>query len=247
MALFTDGLLSSLDDLTAMDSQLTPVAATEEINVTQKLTLAQDEIGLELKMLLARLMGQDAPELNSVVSTPALKLWHTYLALEMVYADAYNNQLNDRYAGRREQFKAKAQQARERLIEIGVGIAHEPVPQAKTPEVTTATSAYLTDGTYYVTMAWVNRRGEEGAGATPAAITTSNGTFLVTPADPPETAAGWNVYAGSAPDAMVLQNGTPLGTNETWLQPALAYKRRAPGTGQPPSYLGRLPRLIQRG
>ena len=46
---------------------------------------------------------------ENVVVTPALKLWHTYRALEMVYGDAYNSQLNDRYAGKRDQFHERGE------------------------------------------------------------------------------------------------------------------------------------------
>ena len=41
---------------------------------------------------------------RQVVVTPPLKLWHTFRTLEMVYGDAYNSQLNDRYAGKRDEF-----------------------------------------------------------------------------------------------------------------------------------------------
>ena len=39
------------------------------------------------------------PSIEQVVVTPPLKLWHIFRTLEMVYRDAYNSQLNDRYAG----------------------------------------------------------------------------------------------------------------------------------------------------
>src|ERR1043165_9003057 len=99
MALFTDGPVSCIVDLTARDTQLLNVAVAEGIDVTQKLALAQDELALELATLLARTSFLDQmlslstePDLGSVVVTPALKLWHTLRSLELVYADAYNNQ-----------------------------------------------------------------------------------------------------------------------------------------------------------
>ncbi len=45
-----------------------------------------------------------ADDPGRVVVTPPLKLWHMFLSLEMVYRDAYNSQLNDRYAGKRDEF-----------------------------------------------------------------------------------------------------------------------------------------------
>ena len=259
MALFTDGPAASMEDLTAQDSQLLDVASVEGIDVAQKLALAQDELALELDALLTRLSYVDQlfwlapqPGLGSVVVTPALKLWHTFRSLEMVYSDAYNNQLNDRYAGKRDQFHVRAKWAYETLVAAGIGVASVPVPQAATPAVTAAAAPApgtpLPVGTYYATVAWVNAGGQDGASAIPATIATTGGSLLVQPADaPPRTAAGWNVYVGTGPDSMALQNGSPIAIGRTWLQPAVVAAGRPPGPGQRPSYLKPVPRMIQRG
>jgi hypothetical protein len=130
MALFTDGPASSMEDLTAQDSQLLDVASVEGIDVTQKMALAQDELALELNALLTRLSSSEQlfrlaadSNLGSVVVTPALKLWHTFRSLEMVYSDAYNSQLNDRYAGKRDQFHLSAKWAYDMLVAAGIGVA----------------------------------------------------------------------------------------------------------------------------
>src|SRR5271157_683652 len=259
MALFTDGPASSMEDLTAQDSQLLDVTSVEGIDVTQKLALAQDELTLELNALLTRLSYVDQlfwlapqPNIGSVVVTPALKLWHAFRSLELVYTDAYNNQLNDRYAGKRDQFHSRAQWAYQTLVAAGIGIASVPVPQAATPAVTAAAAAApgapLPDGTYYATVAWVNAAGEEGVSALPATIGTTGSSLLVQPAgDPPKTAAGWNVYVGADPDSMALQNGSLIAIGQTWLQPAPLAAGRPPGLGQRPTYLKPVPRMIQRG
>ncbi|HEY2018931.1 MAG TPA: hypothetical protein VGH38_35745 [Bryobacteraceae bacterium] len=259
MALFTDGPVSCILDLTARDTQLLNVAVAEGIDVTQKLALAQDELALELTTLLNRLSYTDQAfwlppqaDLGSVVVTPALKLWHTLRSLELVYADAYNNQLNDRYAGKRDQFHRQAESAYEKLIQIGLGIASCPVPQPATANIVAAPGPYgtnpLPDGTYYVTTAWVNSQGEEGASAVPSAVATSRGTFLVPSGSAPRNATGWNVYVGTAPEAMSLQNSSPLAAGQTWLQPGtLTSGGRAPGAGQSPSYIKPVPRMLQRG
>ena len=44
MALFTDGPISSIEDLRGTTPQLLDVASAEGIDVTRKLALAQDEI-----------------------------------------------------------------------------------------------------------------------------------------------------------------------------------------------------------
>ncbi|HEV3334576.1 MAG TPA: hypothetical protein VG096_26490 [Bryobacteraceae bacterium] len=254
MALFTDGCISDLEDLIALDSQLLDVATVEGIDVTRKLVSAQDEIGLELITLLDRLHFTDQPfwmppqpRLSDVVVTKPLKLWHTYRALEMVYSDAYSSQLNDRYGAKRDQFHKAAQGALEKLIRIGVGVASYPVPRAQPPQVTPIPGG-LADGVYYVTMAWVNSAGEEGASAIPVVTTLSASTIQVQPTPPPPTVAGWNLYAGHAPDRMVLQNSSPIPTGEMWIQTgALAQAGNAPGAGQEPNYLKPIPRILQRG
>jgi hypothetical protein len=255
MALFTDGTPSCILDLTARDTQLLNVAVAEGIDVTQKLVLAQDELALELGTMLSRTSFHDQalcltlqPDLGSVVVTPPVKLWHTLRALELVYADAYCSQLNDRYAGKRDQFRHMAERAFEKLIETGIGMAACPVPQAASPIVVPVPGPALPDDTYFVTVAWVSGQGEEGASAIPAAVTTSAGTLSVRLGPPPRNAASWNVYVGTAPDIMSLQNPSPLALGQLWLQPdTLQTGGRAPGSGQSPSFIQPVPRLIQRG
>ena len=259
MALFTDGPPSSIEDLTAQDSQLLDVASVEGIDVTRKLALAQDELALELDALLTRSSYVDQlswlapqPDLGSVVVTPALRLWHTFRSLEMVYSDAYNCQLNDRYAGKRDQFHSRAKWAYDTLVEAGIGVASVPVPRAAMPVLTAAPAPApgipLPNETYYATMAWVNSAGEDGACALPETIAISGSSLLVqTGGVPPGTAAGWNVYVGAGPDSMALQNRVPIAIGQTWLQPAPLAAGRPPGPGQRPNYLKPVPRSIQRG
>ena len=254
MALFTDGPVSSIEDLTAQDSQLLDVAGIEGIDVTRKLTLAQEDVGVELTVLLAKLSFADQafwvpsqPNIGAVVVTPALKRWHTYVALELVYRDAYNSQLNDRYSGKRDQFHQMAQWACEKLVQTGVGLVLRPVPRASTPQVSAIPGA-LADGTYFVSTAWVNASGEEGASAVPAAVTITASALQVQPGPAPANAVNWNVYIGTEEATMIRQNESPIGAGELWRQNgALATAGRTPGTGQEPTYLKPLPRVIQRG
>ena len=255
MALFTDGPVSSIDDMAARDSQLLTVASVEGIDVTQKLELAQDEIELELNTLLTSLTftgllywASTQPNIGNVVVTPALKAWHTLRSLELVYMDAYNSQLNDRYAGKRDQFHEMAKWAYEKLIDTGIGISTCPLPKAAALEVTTSPGVAMPDGTYYVTIAWTNNQGETGACADPATITTSACTMAVQPGTAPPNATGWNLYVGTGPDSLSLQNSTPIGTGMTWIQPgAMIVAGPAPGAGQSANYVKLVPRVIQRG
>jgi hypothetical protein len=253
MALFMDGPISDMEDLMAQDSQLPDVAQIENIDVTQKLALAQDELAVELDTLLTRFGYSEQPfwrtgppKIATVVVTPPLKMWHTFRTLEMVYGDAYNSQLNDRYAGKRDQFRNRAQWAYGKLVEAGVGVASDPIARAVTPTLTAAGGA-LPDGTYYITTAWMNRAGEEGASAVPAVVTITGSTFSVQPGKAPANATGWNVYVGGAPGTMVQQNTSLIAVSGNWLQPNHIAGGRSPGCGQSPNYLRPAPRVIQRG
>ncbi|MGD0498503.1 MAG: hypothetical protein ABSC23_08700 [Bryobacteraceae bacterium] len=254
MALFTDGPASTMEDLAGQDSQLLDVANTEGIDVGRKLASAQDELGVDLAGLLNRggWEGQpfwlaSAPDVSHVVVTPPLRLWHAFRTLELVYGEAYYNQLSERYSGKRDAFHDMAAWAREKLIELGIGIASDPVARAATPVVQT-TAGNLPTGIYYVTMAWVNAAGEEGACASPAVASTAGNTLLALPQNAPANAKSWNVYVGQGPDSMTLQSASPIPAGQSWTQSnPVATTGRAPGLGQAPNYLFAAPRTLQRG
>jgi hypothetical protein len=253
MALFTDGPISDLGDLTAQDTQLANVANVEGIDVTQKLLLAQEEMALEITTLLqgsgrAEAIWMSAqPKIDNVVVTPALMLWHTFRSLEMVYGDAYSSQLNARYAAKRDQFHERASWAFERLLLAGIGIAWSPVSRAAQP-IVTATAGSIPDGTYYVAMTWVNAKGEEGAPSLSASITTAGSTLAVQPSAAPTGAASWNVYVGVDPTALSRQNTVPIAVGQAWLQGNMTGSSgAAPGSGQAHNQLMPMPRRILRG
>src|SRR6267378_3798937 len=174
MALFTDGPISTTDQLVAHDSSVLDVSNGEGIDLTAKLALAQEELGVQLGATLAgtRLssswsymwpgasIGSEVL-LDSIVTTPALRLWHTFHTLALVYRDAYNNQLNDRYAGRWTEYKELAKWASDILFRNGIGIATDPIPIAAVPTLGSVNGP-LSETTYFVQVSWMNPNGEEG-------------------------------------------------------------------------------------
>jgi hypothetical protein len=260
MALFTDGAVTGIEDLRGHDSQILNVATVEGIDVTRKLALAHEELCIEVSALLyqlktpmaiyevAGLLGglNTPPAIQQVAMTPPLKLWHIFRTLEMVYGDAYNSQLNDRYAGKRDEYHAMAQWAYDQTIRGGLGIAADPVEQAATPDLRPSAGG-LADGVYYVAIAWTNAAGEEGGSSAPAMIEASGSSFAVQATAPPKV-KGWNVYSGTSRATMTLQNLSTLAPGQTWVQPdTLSTTGRQAGSGQAPSYRLPVPRTIQRG
>ena len=254
MALFTDGI-STIQDLMGQDSSVLTTAQTENIDLSVKLALAQEGLGIELTTLLQRSNTYDwqfwlqpEPQLNNIVVTPPLQLWHVFLTLMLVYQDAYFNQLNDRYKGKRDQFQQLAKWAMDKLIQTGLGVVAEPIPQAAPPQLTSIAGGQPAM-TYSVSVSWLNQENEEGQASNPSILTVAAGNTLVAqPVNQPANTTAWNVYVGLSPTAMALQNTVPLALDQVWVQAGpVSTLGPPPGTGQPPDYLRALPRVIQRG
>jgi hypothetical protein len=255
MALFTDGSISTIEELVEYESAVLDVARTERIDLTAKLKLAQEELGVELDALLRRrqesenvLWATVRRGLGHVVVTEALHKWHTFRTLSLVYRDAYNRQLNDRFLGKWQEYDKMADWARQSLTNGGVGMTSSPMPRAARPELgTVAGRAAAT--TYFVSVTWVAQSGIEGAPSTITALTTTMPSALTVMAvDPPATAAGWNVYASCSATGLTRQNDTPMALGQTWTEPAAGLAKGKPvSCGQRPEMFLRLTGMLNRG
>ena len=135
----------------------------------------------------------------------------------------------------------------EKLIETGLGLTMTPVPRAATPRVDPATGT-LPEGTYFISISYVNSSGEEGEQAAPAVLAVSTGGFTVG-ADVVPAGLNWNLYAGTEPDSLWLQNLQPVARDGTWLQDTAlrAGIGRGPSGGQIAAVVQPVPRVLQRG
>src|SRR5579864_413704 len=264
MALFTDAPISTLDQLAAQDSGVLDVASNEGIDASAKISLAQEELGVELTAAFSRSSfsrtnpsiwwpGSVATSLSilqlpNIVVTPPLRLWHTFHTLELLYRDAYGSQLNDRYAAKWKEYQNLAKQASAVLFQTGIGVVSDPIAIASNPEIGLLGGAQGAT-MYYAQVAWLNSRGEEGMPSPVASASAPDQNSLqVTPNSPPSNDVAWNVYVGVSIDSITLQNSIPLDTSQTWLLPPSGLAQgRSPALGQEPNYYSQAPRFLQRG
>jgi hypothetical protein len=254
MGLFVDGPACTIDDLMDQDSGLLGIAQTNNINVTTKLRLAQEEIGTELQLWLDKprpnveMLWGPVLRIGQIVATPPLRRWETMYALALVYRDAYFSQLVDRYQAKWQEFTKLAGDARESFIANGLALVADPLPQAR-PPVLVASQAPQSGGTYYASVSWVNAAGQEGAASAASSITITDGNLMAVSAiDPPKNAVGFSVYAGTSPNGMCLQNEAPLPVSVAYLYaPGQVTQGRRPGAGQAPDFVRPMVRTWSRG
>jgi len=254
MALFVDGPACTIDDLTNQDAGLLDVALGTNINVSTKLRLALEEIQTDLQLWLNRprptleLVWTPTLHIGQIVVTPPLKRWEAMHALALVYRDAYFSQLVDRYQAKWQEYANLARDARESFIASGLGLVSEPVMRA-TPPILATTRGPQNGGTFYARVTWVNSTNQEGAPSAPASIKVEDGNLMtVGVSHAPGNAAGFNVYAGTVPTEMSLQNNVMLPVTASYLYvPGQMVGGRLPGHGQHPDFMRPIVRTMLRG
>src|ERR1700732_1929439 len=159
--LLTDVCPNDTEALRVYESAVLDVANTEAIDLKVKLRLALDEIVDDvLDILLSHstdftALSRRTRGVSDVVVTPQMKRWHALHTLEVFYRDAFNNQLNDRYQAKSQEYHELSRVARLHTVRFGIGLVNNPMPQADSPLVT------FTIGTppaavFYIQVAWVS-------------------------------------------------------------------------------------------
>ena len=265
MALFTDEFVTQVSDLLAYESNLGEVSAAEGIDLDVKIHLAHTEVGAKLDAASRRPGDVFLPDgsgahlgegggtqgrfaLHEVVVTPPLKLTHTFQTLAIVYRDAYNRKLNDKYLPKWREYKELARWAWDLLAQTGIGISAAPVPRPKAPELDWVSSTVVL-APLFVSMTWVGPQDAEGAGSAEQAIAIpADNALRVTPAAVPESVTGWNVYVGESSGALTRQNTELIPVGTTWTLPASGLVTGEElGEGQVPDLFKTVPRFSQRG
>lgn len=255
MALFTDGPAIAPSDLQSVESAIFSVANIEGIDIGGKISLAQNDIANQLTLFLLKRLPLRDPQgvprrnlgVSDVVVTRPLREWHVHKALALIYRDAYNNQLNDRYRGKWAEYEQLARETGQNYLRIGVGLVADPITKADGP-VLSAIAGNGAGATFFVQVAWVNKSGEESAASDMSQFTTSDGQQLVVSSgNAPANAMGWNIYAGASPQSVGLQNSTPIAVNDSWTLPTGVQPGAPPPGGQQPTWYVMDQHVIERG
>jgi hypothetical protein len=239
--LLTDSCLNDTEALRVYESAVLDVANTEMIDLAVKLHLAQDEIVEDvLDILLSHssdftALSRRMKGVSDVVVTPQLKRWHGVHTLEVFYRDAFNNQLNDRYQAKYQEYHELSAVARQHTVRFGIGLVNNPIPQADVPQVT-FTGGPPPAAVFYIQVSWVSATGQEGAPSKLTAIQSADGQVPVIQAiNPPLGAAGFNVYVSLTNANLALQNSSPLPVGGSLtLNQTGPIAGRAPENGQVP-------------
>jgi hypothetical protein len=256
MALLTDRNPNDTEALRVYETSILNVAHVESIDLDAKLSLATEEIAQEvMDVLLGHIRGNDdsgsrrrTMGVADVVVTPQLKRWHALHTLEVIYRDAYNNQLNDRYRHKWEEYRRLSCEAKEQTTRFGIGLCANPIPQAGPPRFDLVADL-VSATTYYVRVSWVSGTGQEGLPSDVTTFRTVEGSLMAVEAvNAPPAAAAWNLYAGLTDTTLSRQNAVPVSIGQTFTVPASGLASGpAPGEGQAPDIYVTGGRLLRRG
>lgn len=252
MALFQDGPISSLEDLRVYETSLLETASIEGVSLSNKLALAQQELGGEiLRFLIQQLEPTESvtpSRLANVVATDPLRRWHALRTLSVFFRDVHHNQLNDRYRAKWDAYESEARAAARLLWEVGVGLVRNPLQRPAKPELTLLPSEEEFPQLLLKTT-WTAGPSEESSASESVLFdSTSQEKPRITVKDPPQRATGWHVYAGPSEGQLTRQTDTALALTETWVMPwNLPVSGGAVPFGQTPDQYIRLQRLLFRG
>ena len=264
MPLFTDQTPSTVDDLIRYEANLRGTVAPEGIELASKLELAQDEVGARLGALLLRPgvfvqpVDVNTPStgtvgsivgLGQVVVTTPLRLWHTFQSLTLVYRDLVGRKVNTSLEAKWTEYRRLSQWAQDLLCQSGIGLVGKPIPKAATPTLDWV-SATATQMALYVSVTLVDGDGNEGLGSTPQALRVPDDNTLrvALSGTTPSGVVGFNIFAGTSPGSLTMQNVTVSPSGEAWIMPESGLVAgTAIGNGQDPEIHKIVPQQLDRG
>lgn len=243
--LFTDGTILTQQDLREHDNFILEIASTESIELSSKLAIAQRAIGYELASFLT---NRETPvPLGRVVVNDELRDLLAIQTLALVYRDAYNRHLNDRYAGRVKEFSEATERGFRRLLHNGVGVVSLAVARAEAPTVNIIDGNSPDAGLYTVQIAWQHVAGGVGERSNLVSTDSAGGNLIVVPPSAPPNMAGWHVFIGLSDAVATRQNNTVIAVDAHWTQAAsLRQDLSGPDPSDADYYVRQSAQLVRR-
>ena len=211
--LFTDATPADSETLRSYEANILDVASAEGIDLGVKLDLAAEQVGDEIESWL-----RNRASIGAVVVTAGIRQWHAMQTLELVYRDAYYQDINDRYKAKWRMYGELRRESRDRCFASGISVVALPIPCGPKLKLGAGTGASEA-GTVYLQATWASSDGREGAPGQLQVFENQDGMRVVawvSEAAPP--GCGWNVYAGVEPGELTLQNQRILDAGEIWSQ-----------------------------
>lgn len=255
MALLTDDIPSGLEDLLSYDSGVLDVARTEGVNLDLKLTIAWQELQLEVNNFLlhrSSCHGESAvsqrPSAKEVVVNSAIRRWHLLQTLALVYADLSGAQLNNRYQVKARQFEKMARDSKELAYLTGLGLVWNPIPRPAKAVVSVEGTGSLS-GTFLIQAQYCGSRGELGAPSEESPVIVSGIDSVKVRIDggqsPP--VAGYHIYLRTPEKNWGRQTSALMPLNQVWSFSGHLVDGPEAGSGQEPDYRVRLQRILPKG
>ncbi|MCC6389522.1 MAG: hypothetical protein IT167_02880 [Bryobacterales bacterium] len=251
MALWKDGSIPKIADLTRYERGIIGVASIESIDLQDKIDLGREEANTCLKRFLESQPHASSVDsaLGEVVITEPLARWVTMLALALAYREAHFSNLSERYKGKWEEYSRQAAGARDELFLSGVGCVSKPICRPSAPAVEVV-AGNAPANTYYLAASWLDSSGNESETSelSVGVLSEPGSSIQVSLKAPPPLAVAWNMYAGLTDSHVEKQNSALLNLTDRWVMPETGLATGpGPATGQLPDYYVRGTNYLWRG
>ena len=221
MPLFTDGLLASTSDLAAVESTILATAASEALDLRQKLILGQAELGREISLFLTQqgflAAGRD---LSRVFANENLRYAHSMRTLALTFRDLASRNVHDRFELKARLYEASAARCTRQALETGIGITSNPVPAASGLVLRATAGGYRPARRLHVRAALTSGSGVTGAWSPTEVIDLEANQLAEVSVQPGAEPSAWVLYASYMDAGYERQTATGLPVSATWTEPA---------------------------
>ena len=221
MPLFTDGLLASTSDLTAIESTALATATSEGLDLHQKLISAQSQLGREISVFLIQQgyvsAGQD---LSCVFVNDTLRTAHAFHALALTYRDLASRRVQDRFEDKAKYYERLAANTTSQAFEVGIGICSAPLRAPSGVILKVLSGGTRPARRLHVRAAAIGSGVVTSAWTSPEVIDLEAGQLAEVSLPVESETQKWVVYGSYSEFGYQLQTLSPLTQQAKWNEPA---------------------------